>query len=95
LPYPITISRLLISPGSEITRGTRLLEFSFTSDTSRRVLERARRRVEEGKAGKAEGEDEARENDMVGSWESPVDGTLVEWEDAAKAGTKVEKRHVQ
>jgi RNA polymerase II subunit A-like phosphatase len=95
LPYPIIISRLLSSPDSYISRGTRLLEYSFTSDTSRHALGRARRKGEHEGGSEKKDADEARENDMVGTWDSPVEGTLVQWEEGVKAGMRIEKRHAR
>jgi RNA polymerase II subunit A-like phosphatase len=89
LPYPITLTRLLVKPGSSVSRGDKLLEYSFLSSTRRRELEkRARASEAEGE----EGVDESKwENDMMGSWESPVGGEVVKWV-GVEVGKKVERR---
>lgn len=90
LPYPITITRLVAPLQSTVTRGTKLLEYTFTSDTARRAISRRA----EGKI--VDREDErAAEGDMVGSWESPVEGELLKWGHGVQAGLRIEKRHAR
>lgn len=87
LPYPIKISRLIANTGDSIDRGTRLLEYTFTSDTSKRAL------AAKGANGNGTGSDGfvGRENDMVGSWESPVEGVLEKW-GKVRLGERLEAR---
>lgn len=90
LPFPLTITRLFPSSSTTLVRGDKLLEYTFTSDTSRRALSR----IAAGKpAGSEDGE--PRENDMVGSWECPIDGEMVRWGEGVKVGMKIEKRHAR
>jgi len=84
LPFPITITRLLVTPGTEVRRGDRLLEYSFLSAT------RARDNAALEKAGKPV-PPERRADDMVGSWECPIAGTVERWEPGVRAGTYIDR----
>ncbi|WVQ84864.1 hypothetical protein IAT38_007027 [Cryptococcus sp. DSM 104549] len=87
LPYPITIRRLVAKPGDAVKRGTLLLEYSFMSSEQR---EQVKKRKATGKAAdKSKGESD--QDDMIGTWESLVDGELVQWKDV-KVGTVLDKR---
>ncbi|WVQ72959.1 hypothetical protein IAR50_002521 [Cryptococcus sp. DSM 104548] len=87
LPYPVTITRLIASPGDPLRRGSRLLEYSFMSSEQR---ERISRRKAQGKpSDKANGESD--NDDMVGTWDSLIEGDAVAWK-GAKVGLVVEKR---
>lgn len=86
LPYPITLTRLLVVPGVEVYRGTRLAEYKFLSATRRKENDAKTR------AGKSVSAKE-REDDMVGSWESPIDGTVTRWEAGTKVGLTIEAKH--
>ncbi|BEJ13915.1 hypothetical protein CspHIS471_0310890 [Cutaneotrichosporon sp. HIS471] len=69
LPYPITITRISVEKGTNVRRGDRMLEYSFMSATRRKELDKL---AKEGK----EPPSQLRGNDMVGSWESPIDGEV-------------------
>lgn len=84
LPYPITITRILQDIGAELNRGTPLVEYAFTSDTSRRALAVGKTKTDEGV--------EAKADDMVGSWECPIEGQLAKWYPWVRPGQKVDKR---
>ena len=88
LPYPIRISRLLVKPGSDVSRGSSLFEYAFASDSSRRAL--AQRGDQPGQSSSSGGN--ANELDMVGSWESGIEGEVVRWAEWVKPGYVVEKR---
>ncbi|KAL7418267.1 CTD phosphatase Fcp1 [Cryptotrichosporon argae] len=88
LPFPITVTRLLVSPGADVARGSRMLEYSFLSATARKDRAKAEHNGQQG--GKSS---EAKGNDMVGSWECPVKGTVDRWEAWVRPGTIVEQRH--
>lgn len=88
LPYPITLTRLVAAPGTRLRRGDRLLEYSFTSATRRRENAAAER---DGKPVPPE----RRKDDMVGSWESPIDGEVVSWSPGVHAGMVIEQRHAR
>lgn len=90
LPYPLTITRVLAPSNTHISRGDRLLEYAFTSDTSRRELER-RSWTTARKGGQQD--DEARENDMVGTWEISIEGEVVRWDQEFRDGYIVERKH--
>ncbi|WVR07840.1 hypothetical protein IAU60_004883 [Kwoniella sp. DSM 27419] len=88
LPFPITITRLLVQPGAAVRRGTHLLEYSFMSRQQREAIER---RAKEGRRadvnrGEVEGDDGS------GTWDCLVDGEVVAWEQAARLGTRIERR---
>ncbi|WVO12433.1 hypothetical protein L204_100032 [Cryptococcus depauperatus] len=86
-PYPITITRIVATPGQTIKRGTRLLEYTFMSVTKRSGKEQR-------KLGGSEWDKEKLEdnkNDMSGTWESLIEGELIEWKDI-KVGMVIEKR---
>ena len=85
LPYPLTITRLLVRPGQSVIRGTPLVEYTFTSDTSRNALSK-------GVVDPAD-TDGVRENDMVGTWESGIEGDLVNWAEWARVGEVVHANH--
>lgn len=84
LPFPITVTRLLVGVGKEVRRGDKLLEYSFLSAT------RARDNAALEKSGKPV-PPERRSDDMVGSWECPIDGTVVSWEPGVKPGAFIDR----
>lgn len=88
LPYPITITRISEGKGAKVRRGDRMLEYSFMSATRRKELDKM---AKEGKEAPAQ----LRQNDMVGSWESPIDGEVKRWESTVKPGALFEWRHVR
>jgi RNA polymerase II subunit A-like phosphatase len=88
LPYPITITRISVDKGTKVRRGDRMLEYSFMSATRRKELDKMER---EGKEAPAK----LRQNDMVGSWESPIDGEVKRWDSAVKPGATFERRHAR
>ncbi|CAK9780438.1 hypothetical protein CC85DRAFT_311092 [Cutaneotrichosporon oleaginosum] len=85
LPYPITFTRISVDKGSQVRRGDRLLEYSFMSATRRRDLELKQRAGQEIP-------ESLRGNDMVGTWESPIDGEVKRWEPSVKPGALFERR---
>ncbi|ODN82478.1 RNA polymerase II subunit A domain phosphatase [Cryptococcus wingfieldii CBS 7118] len=87
LPYPVTITRLIANPGDPLRRGSRLLEYSFMSSDQRERI--SKRRAQGRTADKGKGEIEG--DDMVGSWDSLIEGDAVAWK-GAKVGLVVEKR---
>lgn len=98
LPYPIVITRLFPSSSNDaLIRGSKILEYSFTSDTSRRALAKLARDKSgnvEGIRKRGEGEEEGvGENDMIGSWECPVEGEFVKWGVGVKVGMIIERKH--
>lgn len=99
LPYPIIITRLYPSSSlSDIQRGSKVFEYSFTSDTSRRALAKSAI-AKDGSAGprkRGEGAEEGvGENDMIGSWESPVEGEFIKWGAGVKAGMMIERKNAR
>ncbi len=89
LPYSITITRLVAPPGKAVKRGDPLLEYVFTSDTSRRALASS---SSSSPPLSSETQD-ARENDMIGTWESGIAGEVTRWDDICKPGSKLDKKH--
>ena len=89
LPFPLIITRILPTPNSQIKRGDVLLEYTFTSDTSRRALSSNFTSNNSG----PRNEEEAKENDMVGTWEATIDGIITRWEEMVRPGSKVERKH--
>ncbi|WVF73129.1 hypothetical protein IAT40_007948 [Kwoniella sp. CBS 6097] len=88
LPYPITITRLLVKTGTTVQRGTHLLEYSFMSRAQREAIEK---RTKEGrKADVSRGEVDG--NDGSGTWDCLVDGEVVSWEDGVRVGMQLERR---
>ncbi|GMK53590.1 hypothetical protein CspeluHIS016_0101760 [Cutaneotrichosporon spelunceum] len=86
LPYPITITRISVDKGTNVRRGDRMLEYSFMSATRRKELDKM---AKEGK----EPPSRIRGNDMVGSWESPIDGEVKRWDSSVKPGAIFERRN--
>ncbi|CAD6571192.1 MAG: Carboxy-terminal domain (CTD) phosphatase [Tremellales sp. Tagirdzhanova-0007] len=85
LPYPLTITRLLARPNHAVSRGEPLLEYAFTSDTTRRELERLA-----SVPGHA-----LRGNDMIGTWDSSIDGEIVRWDEKLRPGFAIEIKHIR
>lgn len=87
LPFPLTITRILIRAGAIIKRGDPLFQYAFTSTASRQALARREK-------GLLPTEDDlrndVRENDMVGTWDSAVAGEVVKWYEWVAVGTKVD-----
>ena len=83
LSWPIRVRRICAQGGDEVQRGTRLLEYSFTSATTRKLLASA----------EVQGQDtRIKEYDMVGSWESPVEGKLERWAKHVEVGMVIDAR---
>lgn len=89
LPYPLTISRLLASPTAQLARGSSLFEYNFTSSTSLKAVERRTRGVPP-----LPGDKDAKEGDLVGTWDSDLQGELTKWEEWIKPGAVLERKHV-
>ncbi|ORX40742.1 hypothetical protein BD324DRAFT_611918 [Kockovaella imperatae] len=75
---PYPIRITRVLADGEVQRGTALLEYAFTSDEARKEL---------AKGGKGEW-------DMVGSWDSAIEGRLDRWEEWVKPGTRVERSKI-
>ncbi|OCF39097.1 hypothetical protein I317_07121 [Kwoniella heveanensis CBS 569] len=88
LPYPITITRLLVVPGTSVQRGSHLLEYSFMSRAQREALDK--REKEGRKADILRGEVDG--NDGSGTWDCLVEGEVVSWEEGVRVGMEVERR---
>ncbi|WWD03440.1 hypothetical protein V865_001492 [Kwoniella europaea PYCC6329] len=88
LPYPITITRLLVAPGNSVKRGSSLLEYSFMSKEQREAI--SKREKEGRKADISKGEIEG--DDGSGTWDCLVDGEVEGWERWIKVGVKIERR---
>lgn len=85
LPYPITVTRLLVTDGQEVRRGDKLLEYKFMSATRRKEVEALR----------AQGRPvppEKLSDDMVGSWECSVTGTILGWVAGVEVGVVIDRR---
>lgn len=85
LPYPITIVRVRVAAGASVERGDVLLEYKFLSATKRKQLESEERKGRQLSPQQWDG-------DMVGSWESPISGTVVKWEEDVEPGRTIERR---
>ena len=86
LPYPITITRILATSSTTVSRGTPLLEYAFTSDAARKALATGQKaRDESGQL--------LREGDMIGVWESGAEGTVDHWESWIKVGERIEPKY--
>ncbi|WRT70407.1 uncharacterized protein IL334_007405 [Kwoniella shivajii] len=88
LPYPITITRLLVSNGTQVKRGSPLLEYSFLSKEQRDAI--AKREKTGRRADTSRGEVEG--NDRSGTWDCLIEGEVVKWENWAAVGTIAERR---
>ena len=87
LPYPLSITRVFVTPSDQLRRGSHLIEYKFTSATSRKALDR------KAKGLHAEEEDkDAKEWDMVGTWDSEFEGEAVKVEDWIKLGGLIERK---
>lgn len=88
LPYPITLTRILRTHGSDVRRGDRLLQYSFTSATTINEL----KRVQKGdKPSEGVVVEELKEWDLVGTWECTVTGEIVKWEPDIVSGLVIDK----
>lgn len=85
LPYPITITRIRVAAGASVNRGDVLLEYKFLSATRRKQLEAEERKGKQLSP-------EQRDGDMIGSWESSISGTVVDWEQDIEPGRTIERR---
>ncbi|ORY28173.1 hypothetical protein BCR39DRAFT_535875 [Naematelia encephala] len=83
LPFPIKITRLIAHAGDTVSRGSSLLEYAFTSDESRRALT----------SGRGKEDEEIEEWDLVGVYESPIEGEVEGWDGDISPGKVVERRH--
>ncbi|KAK8853067.1 hypothetical protein IAR55_003768 [Kwoniella newhampshirensis] len=88
LPFPITLTRLIVHPGDNVRRGSRLLEYSFMSNEQRLKVEK--RRDEGRSADLSKGEFEG--DDLSGTWESLINGEAVGWLGGVKTGMVIERR---
>jgi hypothetical protein len=86
LPYPIRITKIHLAPPQPVHRGTPIFDYSFTSSTTRKILSSitAASKEKEG----------LREYDMVGSWESGIEGEVVRLAPLLREGEILEKKHV-
>nr|XP_019010141.1 uncharacterized protein I206_04609 [Kwoniella pini CBS 10737]OCF48922.1 hypothetical protein I206_04609 [Kwoniella pini CBS 10737] len=90
LPYPITITRLLVKPNDTVKRGTNLLEYSFMSKEQKEAI--SKREKEGRKVNLSKGEIEG--DDGSATWDCLIDGEVVNWEGFVKLGTKLERWHM-
>jgi RNA polymerase II subunit A-like phosphatase len=90
LPYPITITRLHASSSQEITRGSPLLSYTFTSSTNIKELARLEKGLPPSEGIRRE---DVREGDMSATWECGLEGEFVRWEEGIEVGRVVERRH--
>ena len=88
LPYPFTVTRIFTTSGSSVNRGSPLFEYSFTSATSRKALDRKAKGLPA-----QEGDDDARESDMVGVWDSELEGELAKWADWLNLDATIERKY--
>nr|XP_019044358.1 hypothetical protein I302_07642 [Kwoniella bestiolae CBS 10118]OCF23288.1 hypothetical protein I302_07642 [Kwoniella bestiolae CBS 10118] len=88
LPYPITITRFLVSTGNQVKRGSPLLEYSFMSKEQCEAI--VKREKEGKKADISKGEIEG--DDGSGTWDCLIDGEVAGWEGSVKVGMKIERR---
>ncbi|WWD19477.1 hypothetical protein CI109_103937 [Kwoniella shandongensis] len=88
LPFPIRITRLIVHPGDNVRRGSRLLEYSFMSNEQRAKVDK---RHNEGRtADLSKGEFEG--DDLSGTWESLIEGEVVGWLEGVTMGMVIERR---
>lgn len=85
LPYPITLTRLIVQPGDDVKRGTRLAEYSFMSRERQKLVN-----DKKGKGLAVSAEEEG--NDLSGTWDCLVSGEIVGWEKGVRAGMVIERR---
>jgi RNA polymerase II subunit A-like phosphatase len=88
LPYPIRVARVVAAPGAEVQRGSRLLEYTYTSPDARRALQQL------AAGAIKELPDGVREDDMAGSWDCPVDGCVDSW-DGIGVGSRIDARRAR
>lgn len=91
LPYPLTLTRILALPGEPITRGSPIFEYAFTSATSQKVLARQAK-------GLAPLEDDPRDvkaNDMVGTWDSELQGDIERVADWVRVGKVIDRSYAE
>jgi len=86
LPYPIRITQIIAQPSTSISRGSPIFEYAFTSATAHKALERQRRGVPP-----QEGDKDAREGDMVGSWDSELEGEVERLAEWVKVGAVIDR----
>jgi RNA polymerase II subunit A-like phosphatase len=85
LPYPLTITKIHVSPSQSIVRGTPIFEYTFTSTTTRLLLS--------SKSATSKEKEGLRKNDMVGIWESGLQGEVRKLEGWFKVGEVMERKH--
>jgi RNA polymerase II subunit A-like phosphatase len=69
LPYPITITSLLVNPGNPVTRGTPLCDYSFAYKLSAQPAPQS-----------PSARDKLRHKGIIyGRWECPIDGIFDKW----------------
>lgn len=89
LPYPITVSRISSPTSAQVNRGSPLFEYSFTSSSSLKALDRRNKGLPP-----QPGDKDAKEGDMVGTWDSELQGELTHWEDWIQPGTIIDRNQV-
>lgn len=75
LPYPITLHSLLLKPGTHVNRGQTILRYSYVSTRD----ENGRRR------------DGGKVVEFYGTWESGVEGEMVQWEEGVRDGMIIDR----
>lgn len=76
LPYPITIAKLVVKPGDRVERGQTVLRYSYVSETG--GLQDTTEDDSEDRPKKSQ------RTTFAASWESPIEGEVVQWEDGLR-----------
>ncbi|KAJ9095671.1 hypothetical protein QFC21_005543 [Naganishia friedmannii] len=83
LPYPITISKFLVKPGTTVERGQNILSYSYYVDG--RLLREAG-----DSGGTASGKKKKQGDDtLIAMWQSSVKGEVVQWDESIREGMTV------
>jgi RNA polymerase II subunit A-like phosphatase len=86
LSYPLRITQITAQPGISISRGSPIFEYTFTSATSQKALDRNKRGLPP-----QDGDKDAREGDMVGSWDSELEGEVERVAEWIKVGAVIDR----
>ena len=83
LPYPITISKFLVKPGTTVERGQNILSYSYFVDG--RLLREA------GDSGGAASGKKRKQGDdtLIAMWQSSIKGEVVQWDESIREGMTV------
>ncbi len=102
LPYPITITKLLVSPGQKVVRGQKLLTYSYSLiDREMPTIDSTEFENDADKDGNGEGRVESggRKEPLIvkargsakvrkagGDWDSELEGEVAQWGEEMKVG---------